>query len=292
VTRVAVITLVAGRHRHLEEQQRSLSRSTRLPEVVVVESMGDPHVSGVVRQGPLARLPRLEVVIDEFARVGSALPLAAARNRGAARALESGADLLIFLDVDCLPSRELVSRYVQAVSDVPGTAPRLWAGPVAYLPPPSEPSQRYSERSLSAARPHPARPAPPPGTVEKATDLRLFWSLSFALRASDWKSIGGFDEGYVGYGGEDTDFAQRAGSVGTSLWWVGGATAYHQWHPVSDPPVEHLADILRNANRFQARWGWFPMEGWLTEFQARGFAHLDTARRQWVVGPPGRSRAV
>jgi len=47
------------------------------------------------------------------------------------------------------------------------------------------------------------------------------------------------------------------------LGWVGGARAYHQHHPVSSPPVEHLDDILRNGRLFHERWGEWPMTGWL-----------------------------
>jgi hypothetical protein len=38
--------------------------------------------------------------------------------------------------------------------------------------------------------------------------------------------------------------------------WIGGAHAFHQFHPVSDPPVQHLYDIVRNAEIFHQRWGW------------------------------------
>lgn len=68
--------------------------------------------------------------------------------------------------------------------------------------------------------------------------------------------------------------------------WTGGADAYHQFHPAGDPPVEHLADILVNARVFVERWGWWPMEGWLTAFQRRGLAHLDE-QHGWRPGPPG-----
>ena len=78
----------------------------------------------------------------------------------------------------------------------------------------------------------------------------------------------------------------RAGVAG---WWVGGATAYHQWHPVSDPPVEHLAAIVRNANRFHELWGWFPMEGWLAAFERAGLARRDG--RGWVAVEDAAARA-
>ncbi|MFD0427690.1 glycosyltransferase family 2 protein [Streptomyces zhihengii] len=48
--------------------------------------------------------------------------------------------------------------------------------------------------------------------------------------------MGGFCEQYTGYGGEDTDFAATATRSGVDLWWVGGAEAYHQHHPVHTPP--------------------------------------------------------
>ncbi len=57
-------------------------------------------------------------------------------------------------------------------------------------------------------------------------------------------------EQYIGYGAEDTDFGQVAASRGIALTWVGGAWAYHQYHPGSDPPVQHLTDIVRNAAIF------------------------------------------
>ncbi|WP_425466922.1 galactosyltransferase-related protein [Rarobacter faecitabidus] len=55
--------------------------------------------------------------------------------------------------------------------------------------------------------PHPARPAPAPGEIVAGGSYDLFWSLTFALSSATWQRIGGFDEGYCGYGGEDTDFA-------------------------------------------------------------------------------------
>jgi GT2 family glycosyltransferase len=282
VSRVAVVTVVHGRHDHLARQHDSLRAGQRLPDDLVVVAMGDPEVADVVASGPLADRTR---ILDLPA--GPRLPLAAARNRGASCAFdELGADLVVLLDVDCLAGPGLLDGYLDAWSrTAPG--PRLLSGTVSYLDPPG--SDGYSPAELEAARPHPARPAPAPGQLVLAEDLRLFWSLSFAVDAPTWSAAGGFDEGYEGYGGEDTDFGQRAASADAALWWVGGAPAYHQWHPVSDPPVEHLADIVRNANRFRERWGWFPMHGWLDAFAARGLARPDPDDGTWRVVPPGPS---
>jgi GT2 family glycosyltransferase len=208
------------------------------------------------------------------------LPLARARNAGAQRALRAGADLLIFLDVDCVPGPRLVQRYLQIAADEPGRT--VLCGPVAYLPPP--PPAGYQLRDLAElGRPHPARPVPPETGTQPGGDHALFWSLSFALRAQLWRELGGFCEEYRGYGGEDTDFGQLAASRGVDLTWVGGAWAYHQYHPTADPPVQHLHDIVRNATVFRRRWGWWPMRGWLLEFERRGLVTFDQTTQTWQL---------
>ncbi|MCP9946822.1 galactosyltransferase-related protein [Streptomyces somaliensis] len=268
--RVAVITLVAGRHRHLALQQRGLARGARPPDHYVVVAMGDPDAAGVLR----GRSPAADVVAVPRAD-GGALPLAAARNAGARRALEGGAELLVFLDVDCVPGPDLLTRYADVAEDG-----ALLCGTVAYLPPPPAGGYRLDELSRLAP-PHPGRPAPSKDEVLAGGDHRLFWSLSFAVTAATWRRIGGFCEGYVGYGGEDTDFARAAAARDVDLWWVGGAPAHHQYHPVSRPPVEHLEDILRNGALFHSRWGEWPMEGWLRDFARLGLVSHDDRTGSW-----------
>jgi len=285
-TRIVVVTVVRGRHDHLRAQHRSLAAGRRPPDHVVVVAMADPEVAGIVASGPLA--DRTSVLPVE---AGPRLPLARARNTGAGAALSADPTaLLIFLDVDCLVGPGLVEGYFDAWQRT-RVGRNLFAGTVGYLPPPDGPT--YDERQIAGTPPHPARPIPAPREVLAAPDLRLFWSLSFALDGPTWRAVGGFDEAYDGYGAEDTDFGQRAQGAGARMWWVGDAHAFHQWHPVSRPPVEHLADIVRNANRFHDRWGWFPMEGWLDDFARAGLVDWEPARgrlaltERAVPGPAG-----
>ena len=161
------------------------------------------------------------------------LPLAHARNAGARHALAAGAELLVFLDVDCIPGAALLQRYEAAAAG----GPALLCGPVAYLPP--APRAGYRAADLhTLASPHPARPIPPEDEVQRGGDHALFWTLSFAVTAATWRLLGGFCEDYVGYGGEDTDFGQVAARAGVELAWVGGAWAYHQHHATETPPVQ------------------------------------------------------
>ncbi|MEO6999127.1 MAG: galactosyltransferase-related protein [Terracoccus sp.] len=284
--RLAVVTIVAGRHRHLQGHLAALARSARRPDLHVVVAMGDPEIAGLVGDGPLAH-DGVEVVTRDLEPPGDGeLPLAAARNVGADVAIRRGCDLLVFLDVDCLVSTDALDRYERAWRRTRGRrgGPVLLSGPVSYLPPLPSGEGTYPTTGLaSLARPHAARPAPRPGRLARADDLRLFWSLSFAVAAQQWDDIGGFSTGYRGYGGEDTDFAMRVAAAGGVLFWVGGADAFHQHHEVESPPLRHLASIVRNANHFHERWGWFPMEGWLGAFERLGLAKRDPVSNRWIL---------
>lgn len=276
--RAAVVTIAHGRHEHLRGQGWGLRHQTRPADLYVVAAMGDPGVAAVAREQHPDVLT-VDVPVDTTAD----LPLASARNLAARAAVEAGADVLVFLDVDCIPEPSAVQRYAEVLSSTGGTVPVVACGEVRYLPPVDSPADYRGPGLAQRAAAHPARPVPPAGSLLVEEDLRLFWSLSFAMTSADWRSLGGFDEAYVGYGAEDTDFGQRLAAAHGQLLWVGGATAYHQHHESEVPPVRHLRSIVRNANVFHDRWGWFPMEGWLAEFEERGLARLDDSTGLWSV---------
>lgn len=260
--KTTVVTIAHGRHGHLAAQRAGLLRQEHPADDTVLVAMGDPKLAA------LTHADGLSGVVVELAADAKALPLAAARNEGARVAIGRGAELLVFLDVDCIPARGLVGGYLDAAAH-PRWSSSILSGPVTYLEPPG-PGGYDGEHIELWDAPHPARPAPSAGQVVAGDNLNLFWSLSFAATAETWQRVGGFFEGYDGYGGEDTDFARLADAAGTPLAWVGGARAYHQWHPTSSPPVQHVRDIARNANLFRERWGEWPMVGWLEAFRDRG----------------------
>ena len=275
---VAVVTIVRGRHDHLREQCRVLRQVAPHARHVVV-AMADPAIDDVVgRDGPTM------VVHVDGDPLG--MPLARARNTAVATALVAGAELVVLLDVDCVPGPDLVDAYRLASEEAPDA---LLAGPVTYLlegvSVPEDPNDLTDLRA-----PHPARPDPAPGVLERGGDHNLFWSLSCAVTASVWRALGGFHEGYVGYGAEDTDLGRVARSRGVDLVWVGGADAFHQYHPIDNPPVAHLEDIVRNAGTFRERWGDWPMPGWLDEFESRGLVSRAGGRLVLTTDRQGRPR--
>ncbi|MDF2444423.1 MAG: N-acetylglucosaminyl-diphospho-decaprenol L-rhamnosyltransferase, partial [Subtercola sp.] len=263
-TRIAVVTLFsAARLEHARNQFALLTgtAATTPPAQVVgvwLDETPPPAIDGVtiIHQPPGA----------------AGLRLARGRNAGAAAAIDGGADVLVFLDADCLPGPDLLGIYADAAAGHPES---VLCGPVTYLPEGTRPVT--AGRLDAATAPHPARPNLPTGQTRPATEgeYDLFWSLSFACTARLWLRTGGFDEAYEGYGAEDTDFAARLRSLSVELRWVGGAHAYHQYHPTSSPPWQHLDDILRNAALYRERWGSWPMEGWLSAFAEAGSIALE-----------------
>lgn len=250
---ISVLTIVKNRADHLAQLVEGLRRSAMLPDELVIVDMGsDPLVTPPQVPFPV-RLIRLE---------GPCLPLAAARN---AAAYAATGDHLLFLDVDCIPMRDLV----KAMRDQLDRTDGLTCAQVLYLGP-TDARGAWSEDELQcSAAPHPARPFPAAGTREEANP-GLFWSLVFGMRRASFIGMHGFDEGFTGYGAEDTDFGFRAQRAAFPLIFMGGAGAFHQYHDVLDPPLQHLDDIVRNARLFHERWNVWPMEGWLQAFSAMG----------------------
>lgn len=269
--RTALITIVSGRHEHLRRQLDWISRLDPQPLVHVVVSMGDSDIAELVANTGTGR--GAVVTMDP----ADELPLAAARNQGVATASDLGADAVVLLDVDCLPDQDLIGHYEAALAQVRAETAVI-SGRVKYLPEGMTEADHTPHRVAELGRDHGARVIPGGSALEEA-DPRMLWSLNIAATVESWHRIGGFDESYVGYGGEDTDFGQRLAAVGGSMWWTGLACAYHQYHPTVTPPVQHAASIARNANLFRAKWGFDPMEGWLHEMLESG--HLRREAGEW-----------
>jgi GT2 family glycosyltransferase len=205
------------------------------------------------------------VILDRFET--DQLPLAEARNRAARHARHRH---LVFLDVDCIP----LSQCLATLGNALDANDALLCADIRYLRPDDARGDWIERDLLAAGARHPVRDFPEMG-IRREPDPGLFWSLGFAVRAGTFEKLGGFDEQFRGYGAEDTDFGFRAHQAGLPLLFVGGAIACHQHHESHDPPVQHVADIVANANRFFDRWQRWPMEGWLASFAAMGLVRWD-----------------
>ncbi|NOJ59301.1 galactosyltransferase-related protein [Arthrobacter sp. 260] len=271
----SVLVISSHRDQHLTNLVYGLNRSTLKPTELVIVYMDQPNPATIESSIPVR-------VVHISPTGSSTLPLAAARN---AAAQAASTDTLIFLDVDCIPASTLCETLLRDLHSVGGL---VMAQP-RYLGPAGFPPAEGDDGLMRASIPHHARTslAPPGGEPPAATDrYELFWSLGFAVTAADFELIGGFDESFTGYGGEDTDFSFTARNKGVRLSFS-SATMFHQHHGVSRPPLQHFADIVANSQVFNEKWGRWPMTGWLAAFTDRGYLRwMDEAPTIEVIRHP------
>ena len=269
--KTSVLTLVRGRHAHLINLMHGLNAQLSPPDELIIAWMQTDIDED---------LPATDFPVRHIRVAGSDLPLARARNFAAECARHEG---LIFLDVDCIPAPELVRCYREALANQAG----LFMGEVRYLPAGAvrvdPPGTLDFERLNRLGEIHPARPALGSDAPIPEGDPGQLWGLSFALRRSDHERAGGFDEAYEGYGGEETDYAWRLAAAGVDFYWLAGARAWHQHHPLYRPPYPHFDAIVANARRFHARWGRWCMDYWLGMFRDAGLVEWSPSARDIVV---------
>ena len=272
---LSLLTLVRNRNGYLRHLIRGLAASAVAPEELVVVRAGGEDPREAVPEG----LP-FPVRVLEVPSSTDRIPYATARN-AAAEAARS--DRVVFIDADCIPCRTFVERFAAALDGEDA----LCIGDVLYLPPGAT-SGAWTEASLrEAGRPHSRRVRPPAEGVAASDRYEMVWGLCLALRRQTFLRLGGFDTGYGGYAGEDTDLAFQARTSGVPLRLVAGADVFHQHHDVFEPPLQQFEATLANARHFHQKWGRWPMGGWLRRFADLGLiAWAPEAADVQVRRPP------
>ena len=261
------MTIVRGRQAHLDNQRTGLAESELQPDEWIVIGMG--------QDVQLSPLPCVRLVTDRVDYDGENLPLAEARNRAAEICSN---EKMVFLDVDCIPSKQMLTFFDQVLTE----SPQLWMGNALYLTSDATAGQWQIEDLKQDAVQHPLLPELSDGERLAADKYERFWSLCFGITKTDFAKIGGFDPQFDGYGGEDTDFALQAQDVGVQFSFV-GATAYHQHHSVCKPPLNHFASIIRNAKTFFKKRNVWPMESWLLQFAEQGLIEFTPDEKRLTI---------
>lgn len=202
---------------------------------------------------------RLEVIVaDDGSPVGPVIPdglryrctVVRQEDRGfraaAARTLGGRAargELLLFLDGDMLPTPCYVAAMVRALREVDHGYGALVVGRRRHL----DLAGLSPERTLALLAAAGAGSVDPEGVPQfddprwlregytrtddlrssGDEDFRLVISAVLGVDRATWEATGGFDEDFVGYGGEDWDFAWRAWLAGADRRHVRDAVAWH-----------------------------------------------------------------
>lgn len=251
---VAVVVTHYEQHAQLRRVLDALASQTLRPAEVVVADDGS------------ARAPDVPAGVRVVRQEDLGFRAAAARNLGAA-ATRSGT--LAFLDADTVPEPAYLERLVRRVAasdDVLAVGRRRHAGAAGELPEPAWLRDGYAaSRELLDA---------------DGLSFRYVISAVLACSRSLFEDVGGFDERFVGYGGEDWDLGYRAWNNGALLVHEPTAVAWHDgpdWagrgggtavkdeetrrlaalvpHPqVRGAPLpQRLPDVLVDLDRYDAR---------------------------------------
>lgn len=255
---ISLCTIYAKRKTHLQNLVKGLIGSTIHPDRLIVVCMNDR----------LPELPATPFPIDTvtIATNNNYLPLAAARNEAASMAT---GEKLIFLDVDCICDRHLIEIFNYHLE----REDAVYSGSVRYLY--SNWQQNSTLQTLIKYSEFNELQKEAVVGKEKVTHpYELFWSLCFGIRKKTFDRISGFDNDYLGYGAEDTDFSFKLRSQNIPLYKV-SALAYHQFHPSYDPPLNHLEEIVSNSRVFYDKWKMLPMKKWLDRFADLGYITIE-----------------
>jgi GT2 family glycosyltransferase len=233
------VTVVVVHYQQQAELDRTLAALHRQThpadrtEIIVVDD-GSPEP------------PRVPAGVRLLRQADEGFRVAAARNLGAAAA--SG-DVLCFLDADTVPEPGYLTRMARlpalapetvvvgrrrhaALAGLPVDAPVEQAGPAAELPEPQwlRDGYRWTRDLLDA------------------DDRAYRYVIGAALACSRWffDRVGGFNEQFRAYGGEDWEWVHRA--------WLGGALLAHEagavaWHDGPDWAGRDADDPDRRARK-------------------------------------------
>lgn len=215
-------------------QQRELDRTLR---ALLTQDYGAERIEIIVVDDGSPEAPNVPAGVTLIVQEDRGFRLAAARNRGAAAAHN---DILCFLDADTTPERGYVRELTRlpalapdcvtvgrrrhsALSGTPPESPVEVEGPRYELEDPAWLRDGYrASRNLLDA---------------DDRSYRLIIGAVTACRREFFGVVGGYDENFVEYGGEDWEWAYRAWLAGAVFAHVPGAIAWHDGPEWSDRAV-------------------------------------------------------
>jgi predicted glycosyltransferase involved in capsule biosynthesis len=258
---ISLIIIFHKRYQHLVKTLKGIENGSVIPDEVILIEM-DTSKSYIPES--LLQIEHRLLNIEGMEE----LPIAEARNLGA---FWSNNEILAFLDVDCIPSKNYIANIEKTFLE----DDCLYMGTPKYLS--QAPDKLDSQHLEEYSELHPLRPNP--ATIDCIDDYGMFWSLTFFLTHNTFSKVDGFDTKYTGYGAEDTDFAFKAKDLNIQFC-ITPFFVYHQKHFFHRPPLNNLRSIVANCNYFYSKWNVWPMKNHLNAFRKRNLIDWDENQSQ------------
>lgn len=190
----------------------------------------------------------------DLIRLPANLGRSGARN---AAARDSTADLILFLDADCIPlTTDFLVRHVTAMADADVSIGSVIGKDDGFW-------HHYQAVAVRRRK-----------RLVRLAPSAAFTTQNVMIAASRFAAVGGFDEGYVGYGFEDRDLALRLAQEGARFTVTTAAAVRHN----DDLSIAGVCRKMREAGertstRFAAH---HP-----AEYISLGYAAIDARRHPW-----------
>jgi len=233
--KVSVCIPTYNRRQILLQTLESLKRQQEPVQNFEVVVGDDGSVDGTVEMVSALQTPyRLRVFTHANAGPAAATNLAASHAEN---------EILVLLDDDQIAAPRLIGAHIRAHQQYGDVL-------VQGLFPLTEESRKrgasllYERHLMSDIAPldaeHPFSPR--------------IWSANVSVRRSTWKRVGGLDESFREYGGEDTDFGMRVAAAGCPVVFVPDALSYHvhliSYRSAQRQPYHAGRAMVRLAEKF------------------------------------------
>ncbi|AEF02098.1 family 2 glycosyl transferase [Alteromonas sp. KS69] len=254
---ISVIITVKSRIEAFTAFVNRLEKAELPPRELIVVWMGRPSEHSLYKSEVFNIVHRFDNCEE--------LDIAGARNRGLAAATSS---LCLFMNVESIFSPQLFKCLQNSWSQS-----RVITSKISCV------SEDISLTDYSDLIEHTNNN---PETKENGSDCAFSIrqnSTLFCIGTDDLKRIGGFDEGYRGYGLNDEDFFQTCINANLDIERIDLITFIKERENYRCP-VNHLIDFVSNAGRYKQKWGEYPCPEILQDFADKGYINQSFQKEE------------
>lgn len=244
----SIVAIVKGSTGQLSGLINSIEQSQAIPEELILVWMTPPNNESLLSSDKFT-------IHHKFATDAS-LPISRARIKGFTAC---ATDTVVYLDADCICSPTLLGSMIDAA--IPGN---VITANIVQLDSQVDSINMNMLTNIASQR----------QSSRELLPMNAFTTTAFAISKSDYTEVGGFDPDYQGYGIGDVDFGMRCSAGNLRLVRIEDCI-FQAFRPHYQPPINHLCDIVSNAELFKNKWGVYPDVPFIADFVDAGFINAD-----------------